>query len=355
MRKLKAYCSYCPKEVGEKDRIFEYNKDTIYLTCPNCGKQLNPIEAHHAYLSFIRRQVHKGDNYLDFYGKYEKAYKQYAYVLSIEDSSIEAGLGRLLALAYLSTLRKAYFNECLTLLENEEEYYTYTQKDLYTFLYFAKNMRFMAKSYAAQIKKRLTTYRYFYDENCVKLYFQRIYELKRLLSGILDELTTIKEEIANNDTLNKSFDSYSAGVVKFGRLLTADANVIDGSVLNFDHMEDNGEIVLKLKKKYQLNHMFKYRHMYLYSDSKRHLIKDDVFQFSNPLLVSLRTWTLVLFASLIIAGGSAIASVSLIMTKWIYLAFLFGSAGFLGLAFISLIVIAFTRRKIKKVKRGTSH
>ena len=85
MKKLKAYCTYCPKDISEKERIFEYNKDTNYLVCPNCGKQLNPIEAHHAYLSFLRKQIRKGDNYLDFYGKYQKAYQQYAYVISIED------------------------------------------------------------------------------------------------------------------------------------------------------------------------------------------------------------------------------------------------------------------------------
>ena len=50
MKKLKAYCTYCPKDIGDKERIFEYNKDTNFLVCPNCGKQLNPIEAHHAYL-----------------------------------------------------------------------------------------------------------------------------------------------------------------------------------------------------------------------------------------------------------------------------------------------------------------
>ena len=356
MKKLKAYCTYCPSDYGEKERIFEYNKDTTFLVCPNCGKQLNPIEAHHAYLSFIRKSIHKADNYLDFYGKYAKAYQQYAYVISIEGESVEARLGRILSLAYLSTLRKAYFLDCLTLLNSEKESYTYTQQDLLSFLYFAKNMRFMAKTYSAQIKKRLTTYRYFYDIDCVKLYFQRLYELKELLNGILDELGTLKEEIQNNEVLNKSYTSSTHGITTFSRLLTADANVLDGSVYNFDGIDKSGHAVLKLKKKYALNHMFNYRHLYLISDNNRHLIKDSVFQFSNPLLTSLKIWSFLLLLSIIafVLFGIASASSLAISIEWLRYFFLILSGTALVGFLISSIVVFSLRRKIKKIKRGTS-
>jgi len=356
MKKLKAYCTYCPKDVGEKERIFEYNKDTNFLVCPNCGKQLNPIEAHHAYLSFIRKQIHKADNLLDFYGRYSKAYQQYAYVISIEDESIQARLGRILSLAYLSTLRKAYFLDCLTLFNTEKESYTYNQQDLLSFLYFAKNMNYMAKLYSTQIKKRLTTYRYFYDEECVKLYFRRLYELKTLLNGILNELVAIKEEITNHDTLNKLFTTYNNGIVKFSRLLTADANVLDGSVYNFEKVDDHNNVVIKLKKKYQLNHMFNYRHLHLYSENNHHLIKDDVFQFSNSLLTSLRVWSVTLAISLILFVFFGIGSASSLAISVDWLKYLLASVSgaFLLLFFASLIVVVTTRRKIKKIKRGTA-
>ena len=356
MKKLKAYCTYCPKDIGEKERIFEYNKDTNFLVCPNCGKQLNPIEAHHAYLLFIRKQIHKADNYLDFYGQYYKAYQQYAYVLSIEDESIEARLGRILSLAYLSTLRKAYFLDCLTLFNTEKESYTYTQQDLLAFLYFAKNVNFMAKLYSTQIKKRLTTYRYFYDEECVKLYFQRIYELKALLNGILDELVAIKEEISNNDVLNKLFNTYNNGIVKFSRLLTADANVLDGSVYNFDSVDKHGKPVIKLKKKYQLNHMFSYRHLHLYSENNRHLIRDNVFQFSNSLLTTLRIWMIVMVLSAALFIFSAIASVSSLglVEDWVKIV-IASASGVLLLSFlVSFFAVITMRKRIKKIKRGTA-
>ena len=356
MKKLKAYCSHCPSEVGDKERIFEYNKDTNFLVCPNCGKQLNPIEAHHAYLSFIRKQIHKADNYLDFYGKYNKAYQQYAYVISIEEESIEARLGRILSLAYLSTLRKSYFLDCLTLLNSEKHLYTYTKQDLLSFIYFAKNMLSMAKQYAVQIKKRLTTYRYFYDLECVKLYFRRIYELKTLLNGVLDELTEIKEEISNNDSLNRSFTAFSNGLVKFSRVLTADANVLDGSVYNFDKINDHDEVVVTLKKKYKLNHMFKYRHLSLNGENNRHLIKDNVFQFSNSLLTSLRIWRAVLFVSgiLFMILGIAAASSIVIDEKWVkYLLFIIGIFALL-MTLISIVVVITLMRKIKIAKRGTA-
>ena len=356
MKKLKAYCSYCPKEVGEKERIFEYNKDTNFLVCPNCGKQLNPIEAHHAYLTLIRKLIHKADNYLDFYGKYSKAYQQYAYVISIESESIEARLGRILSLSYLSTLRKSFFNDCLLLFNSEKQSYTYTQQDLLTFLYFAKNMMAMAKQYSTQIKKRLTTYRYFYDVDCVKLYFKRIYELKVLLNGILDELSEIKEEIVNHDSLNRSYNQYTNGLMKFSRILTADANVLDGSVYNFEKIDDNGEVVIKLKKKYSLNHMFKYRHLYLTSENNRHLIKDDVFQFSNSLLTSLRVWTFFTFLSLVafVLLGVASASSLVIAIEWLKYLFLILSGVALFSFFICFITVGVLRRRIKKAKRGTA-
>lgn len=356
MKKLKAYCAYCPKDVGEKERIFEYNKDTTFLVCPNCGKQLNPIEAHHAYLSFLRKQVHKADNYLDFYGQYLKAYQQYAYVISIENESVEARLGRILSLSYLSTLRKAYFIDCLTLFNTEKESYTYTQQDLLTFLYFAKNMNYMAKLYASQIKKRLTTYRYFYDVECIKLYFQRIFELKRLLTCILNELTALKEEISNHEVLNKAYTTYSNGIVKFGRFLTADANAIDGSVYNFDTIDEKGNVLIKLKKKYQLNHMFNYRHLYLYSENNRHLIKDDVFHFSNSLLTSLRVWTAVALITLVLFILTGIASGPSFVLPYDWLKYVMAgsSALFLLAALTSLVVVLILRRKIKKIKRGTA-
>ena len=356
MKKLKAYCTYCPKDIGDKERIFEYNKDTNFLVCPNCGKQLNPIEAHHAYLLFIRKQIHKADNYLDFYGQYNKAYQQYAYVLSIEDESIEARLGRILSLAYLSTLRKAYFLDCLTLFNTEKESYTYTQQDLLAFLYFAKNVNFMAKLYSTQIKKRLTTYRYFYDEECVKLYFQRIYELKMLMNGILDELVAIKEEISNNEVLNKLFNTYNTGIVKFSRLLTADANVLDGSVFTFDSMDKHGNAVVKLKKKYQLNHMFSYRHLHLYSENNRHLIRDNVFQFSNSLLTTLRIWSIVLGLSVILFTLLAIAFVTSLglLDDWIKVILAAATGVFFLSSLTSLISVVTMRKRIKKIKRGTA-
>ena len=355
MKKLKAYCTYCPKDIGDKERIFEYNKDTNFLVCPNCGKQLNPIEAHHAYLLFIRKQIHKADNYLDFYGQYNKAYQQYAYVISIEDESIEARLGRILSLAYLSTLRKAYFLDCLTLFNTEKEAYTYTQQDLLAFLYFAKNMNFMAKLYSTQIKKRLTTYRYFYDEECVKLYFQRIHELKTLLNGILDELVAIKEEISNHDVLNKLFNTYNNGIVKFSRLLTADANVLDGSVYNFDSIDKSGKVTIKLKKKYQLNHMFNYRHLYLASENNRHLIRDNVFQFSNSLLTTLRLWSVALVLSLafFVLSGIGSASSLALSYDWLKILFIASAGTFLLSSLISFVVVISMRRRIKKIKRGT--
>ena len=356
MKKLKAYCSYCPKDIGEKERIFEYNKDTNFLVCPNCGKQLNPIEAHHAYLSLIRKLIHKADNYLDFYGKYQKAYQQYAYVISIEDESVEARLGRILSLAYLSTLRKAYFLDCLTLFNSEKYSYTYTQQDLLSFLYFAKNMDYMAKLYSTQIKKRLTTYRYFYDVDCVKLYFRRLYELKTLLNGILDELVAIKEEISNHDALNKLFNKYNNGIVKFSRLLTADANVLDGSVYTFVEVDKADQVVIKLKKKYLLNHMFKYRHLHLYSENNRHLIRDNVFQFSNSLLVTLRVWTMIFSFSFLLFIVAGIASASSLVTNidWLKITLGISSAFFLLVTLVSLVSMLVMRRKIKKIKRGTS-
>ena len=354
MKKLKGYCSYCPKDVSDKDRIFEFNQDTNLLICPNCGKELNPVEAHHAYLSFLRKQVHKGDNYLDFYGKYQRAYQQYAYVISIEENSVEARFGRLLSLAYLSTVRKAYFNDCLTLLDNDKNYLTYSQRDLYTFLYFAKNMNSMAKSYATQLKKRLTTYRYFFDEDCAKLYFQRIYELNQLLTGILQEIKEIKAEVADNETLNKSYNSYNNSIVKFSRLLGGDANVLDGSVYIFDGMDKEGKVQIKLKKKYQLNHMFNYRHLYLYNDNKKHLIKDDIFSFSNNLLTALRSWRIAISIFILMFIASSISVFFVLDHEWLRYLF-YGIAGFAGFfIIISLIALLLLRYRIKKVKRGGS-
>ncbi len=187
---VKGYCTNCNKE-NEARRIFDVNSDTRFCYCPHCGKKYRPRVAIANYQRTISKYLKKARFFLTNAGEVQYAYNLYAYVLELEPENKTAKLGRLISLAFLSTVRRNRFIEVLQLLEIEKDLFhekIFAHEQYNEFLIHLENC---TQIYLYNVKKALTLKSYFYDIDCIKLYFKHIKDVIELRRLIVSELMLI--------------------------------------------------------------------------------------------------------------------------------------------------------------------
>ncbi len=192
-------CTYC-QFTRIENHIFPVNPEASTVYCPFCMRELNPKDAIGLYQSIIVKMVNKADNSLFVACDPVLAYQQYADVLEIEPDNSKALLGRILCLIYTSKVRQAYLNECNELLESITHKGT---EEVNTFVGFLKKINFALDEYDMALFAKLTHKKYFYDEECIKLYLKRLADIIKFKKDILAELTQIKKDYVtqNNEIL----------------------------------------------------------------------------------------------------------------------------------------------------------
>ena len=106
----KGYCISCNKN-DETRRIFDVNPSVSYCHCPHCGKRYRPKVAIALYQKVIARYLRRAFFFLRNVGNPKRAYGIFAYVLELEPSNKAARMGRVLSLAYLSTIFSSLIND----------------------------------------------------------------------------------------------------------------------------------------------------------------------------------------------------------------------------------------------------
>ena len=209
----KGYCTNCNKH-DETRRIFDVNSDAKFCYCPHCGKKYRTKHAISTYENVIQKYIRRSYFYLRNVGDANKAYSMFAYVLELEPSNKTAKLGRLLSLAYLSSLRRNRCREVSELLQMSANDFhgSNIKREYVSFLVLLNHFTI---SYVESLKKKLTFRSYFYDIDCLKLYFKHIYDtlaLKRLIAAELSmcdenqQVTRVNESMkVMEDEFNKSF------------------------------------------------------------------------------------------------------------------------------------------------------
>ncbi len=192
MANKKGYCTKCNKN-EETRRIFDVNSDVRFCYCPHCGHKYRPKVAIHNYQKVIAHYLKRAEFYLKNLNEPKNAYYLYAYVMDLEPENKQAKMGRLLSLCYLSTLRRNRFLEVEEMLRMEKElFHGVTLKKQYSL--FLLSLNSCIDGYLELIYKKLTLKTYFFDVDCIKLYFKHIKDALTLKRLIVDELSLCDEE-----------------------------------------------------------------------------------------------------------------------------------------------------------------
>lgn len=183
----KAYCPHCRTE-NELDRIFEVSPDVEVCYCPNCLREFKPKDVIDNYNYFIANKITKAERLLYRDTKFYEAYCAFAEIIEIDPTSCKARFGRILALIYMSKLKKTNFANASLLLDNEAEQYFRKMKEQIPYVKFLFRVNLALDEYFNRLHKLLTIRERFYDEDCIALFFQRLYEIIEMKKYVLEEL-----------------------------------------------------------------------------------------------------------------------------------------------------------------------
>lgn len=341
----KGYCSKCTTK-NELNRIFWVNSEAEHCFCPRCMAKLDPKTAIADYEMFIANGLLEAQRMLyqatDFYG----AYCKFAEVLDIEPESDHARLGRIIALIYMSKLRKSKFRETAILLKTEATAHFHKMKDLEI---YAKTLRKCFRAideYDTLFRKRLMVRKAFYSVDCLKLFIQRLSEIIDLKNLLIEELTFVNEKL-DNEKIKNAIDEYKESTKNSQKELKLKYPTVDGTKYGLAKINDNGEIILGYgdTKTKPITH---YRHHTLSDkDEKGKLIKDEVYPNNMGIARGIKITIPVLIALLVIALG-LLVPYFIFMKKSLGWYFLIGSGVFLA-AFVVVFVLRLTwKHKLKK-------
>ena len=279
----KAYCTHCHVD-DDKDRIFEVNSDAEVCFCPRCMTQYVPSIPINAYEAFIAKQINQADRNLFSAIGYYKSYLMYARILELDPDNVHALFGRLLALIYMSSLRKTHFQNVVLLLNEEKDIFRKVSNEK-VYLAFLHRVCHALDEYFVLFRKKLITHHHFYDVDCIKLYFKNLNDIQKLKSLILKEYCFIQARHDDSEvklaitSLEKSISSQSEEMNK--KWITA-----DGYTYGYVGTSESGDLLLGRSDKINTVKIARYQPKALLherTNKKNRLIKDQVFPNFLPL------------------------------------------------------------------------
>ena len=301
----KAYCKYCSNEDKGHYSIFEAVPDASICYCPFCTKQLTPSNAIKDYNHLMNKMVKKA--YKTLYEKtdFMEAYRMFGRIIELVEDSIEARFGRLVALLYLSTLRKAYFEEFKELFLLERDAYFSRMRDKAPYVSFFEKVNLAIDEYDRGFRRRIIAHRYFYNADCIKLYLIRIKEIKEIKEMMLAELEPLVQKEKHLKSVDSLYSELKLEISTKENELRRKLIAGDGSSYKLIEFTEKGNPLLaKDEQKAKVNAIYSY-HKNLEDDgTSKHLIKNRVY----PDNTHFYRWIKVDFVFIIVAFLCVFAS-----------------------------------------------
>ncbi len=338
MSMKKGFCIRCITK-DAKHRIFTVNSEAEKCYCPRCMKEYTPKEAighFNQYLAFLTNQA---DMTLQIARRPDVSYQKYAEVLEYDNDYVPALLGRISSLIYQSTLRHSRFDDAILLIDLDlDRFHLVSSKPL--FIKFLKSANEMSTSYEERVYRRLTFKGYFYDEDCVKLYLQRLLEVTRFKAHIKKELELLNEKEAS--------ELIAGEIEHFRKYLHNNLVTVSGKQYQFDTVEKDKSPCIKSIEGNAHTGVEKFRPKTLNeTDKKYNVIKDVVFK-SNETAYHIINLGLG-FAMGIGTIGLLLVILSLIfMGKPLSLPLLIIGLSFNLIGLVLLLIQFILRKKVKK-------
>ena len=343
MATKKGLCPYCITHRVER-RIFPVNPEASTCFCPTCMKEVEPKVAIDGYTELISKMLLKADNTLFVTCDPVLAYSQYAEVIELEPKEAHALLGRILCLIYMGKVRKSYLPEAYTLLENT----TYEGCDIEEFIFFLKKINFALDEYESCVQKKLVFKTYFFDVECLKLFWMYLHEIIKMKELILSIIKDIKKDHKSSQSEIMA-NMLEHNIDEKKRILHADTYICDGAAYRYVKTLNDKVIIDNSPKKKIDTHLNRYRLSSLSEDEKhKRYIKDEIFKDYTKIVKSQKVAVVftIIFYLLMCGCGAAIYP---FMNNKIIFYSLIGAGGlFLILGTILLILSVSWKLTLKK-------
>ncbi len=343
MATRKGLCPYCVTHRVDR-RIFPVNPEASTCFCPICMKEVEPKVAIEGYAELISKMLMKADNTLFVTCDPVLAYSQYASVIELEPKEAHALLGRILCLIYMSKVRKSYLAEAYTLLENTP----YEGCDIDDFIFFLKKINFALDEYEFAVKMKLTFRSYFYDVECLKLYWVHLRDTIKMKELILSIIKNIKKDHHSSQVeVMDNMLEHNIGEKK--NELRTDAYLCDGTPYRYVKTY-NEKAVIDFSTKKRINtHLNRFRLSSLNIDDKhKRYIKDQVFKDYTKVVQSQKVAFVFSIIFYILTAGGVASTVIFKDDPIFFYSFLGGSALLFIVATILFILSISWRVTLKK-------
>ncbi len=343
MASKKGLCPYC---IGKRidRRIFMVNPEATTCFCPVCMKEVSPTDAIEGYNNLVKKMLLRADNTLFVKCDPASAYLEYASVIELEPKQAHALLGRVLSLIYMGKVRKAYLSEAYALLENT----FFEGCNIDEYITFLKKINFALEEYETIIERKLTFKDYFYDVECLKLYFLYLYQIIKIKELIVQILKEIKKEYSHHQ-VEVLLNLLEINVEEKKKKLHLELFTADGDGYTYVKVV-NEKICIDKSDSHKETHLSRYRLSSLGEEKGKRYIKDQVFKDYTKLLNATRV-VLVLTIFFLLAGVGLIASAFIFkVDKTLFTSFIASGAIGLTLASFLLVVHLLWARTLRKRK-----
>lgn len=301
----KAYCRFCSNEDKGRYSIFEAVAEAEICYCPYCTRGLKPKDAIKDFNILMNNFIKKANKVLYEKTDFAEAYRMFGRIIDLVPESEEARFGRLIALLYLSTLRKAYFKEFYELFNRDKEYYFSRSRNKDSFVIFLEKINFAIDEYDRLFRRRLMYHRYFYNADCIKLFLVRINEIKQLKQMILLELEPYMQKEKHSTRASSLYSELQLEISTKENEAKHKFITGDGSTYKLIEFSDKGNPLLaKEEHKAKVSGIRLFNKTLEDDGTSKYLIKDRVF----PDNTHLYRWVKVDFIFIIIFFFAIFAS-----------------------------------------------
>ncbi len=275
----KGYCPYC-KVNDNRDRVIEVNPEAKIFYCPNCLHALDPRAAVDDYNNFVTRLVVRADSTLKRFSEFSSAYQQYADILEVEPNNLDARIGRIIALLYLSSIRVSQITNAMILFRNEKAKYYHKSEQYDKLFSYIITINRILDEYHRRLFKRLTLKKRFYDAECIMIYFQRTKEIVDFKQEIIEELEYLCEKVSDRTKVEQFIEKVSTNISHIESEIKNEYISAEGyryTLINFDQ---KGLPVFARSEKREAKNIYRIRYSTLDSSEKgkKVLISDAIFK-----------------------------------------------------------------------------
>lgn len=345
MATKKGLCPYCTTHRVDR-RIFPVNPEASTCFCPLCMKEMEPITAIEGYQELINKMLLKADNTLFVTCDPVLAYSEYAEVIELEPKEAHALLGRILCLIYMGKVRKSYLLEAYTLLENTP----YEGCNIDEFIFFLKKINFALDEYESSLQKKLTFRSYFFDVECLKLYWLCLHEIIKMKELILSIIKDIKKDYRSSQCEIMA-NILEHNIEERKRVLHKDTYICDGSAYRYVKIYNDKVSIDNSPKKKIETHLNRYRLSSLNEDDKhKRYIKDEIFKDYTKIVKSRKVAFVFSIILYLLMGGCIGSTFLFLNNKIIFYSFIGGGALLFVTSTILLILSISWKITLKKRK-----